>query len=73
MTDQPKTKKYESRGVTMETLGVSASTLKRWRKARVIDALPPVSPGGHWRYDVQGFIENGRARLAAKTETVAAE
>lgn len=40
----------------MKTLGICRSTLINYRKAGIIDALPPPKRNGHWRYDVDGFI-----------------
>jgi excisionase family DNA binding protein len=38
-----------------ERLGVSADTLPRWAARGLINAT--ITPGGHYRYDLQEYLE----------------
>lgn len=47
---------YISTGAALKRLGISDSTLRRWRKAGHIKFLEPVTPNGKYRYDVDEMI-----------------
>jgi excisionase family DNA binding protein len=42
-------------GVVCERLGVSADTLRRWARQGLINAT--VTAGGHYRYDLEEYLE----------------
>lgn len=42
-------------------LGITRSTLNRWRDLGLIEALPPARKRGHWRYDLRGYVERRKA------------
>ncbi|MFM9850022.1 MAG: helix-turn-helix domain-containing protein [Hyphomicrobiaceae bacterium] len=55
-------KRWVSPGAAMKTLGICRSTLINYRKAGLIEALPPLKLNGHWRYNVDGFVQRSLKR-----------